>query len=487
MPTITAAIDKLAKFSDKENISKIIEGLQTLKSPNDASDSVIEDLRKGLKNFLSQRNVKKDNISLADAAYDGLLALAEFKPLNKEDLITLLEIPKEDKIFVSTGHQFSLTNLIHYHHTRDYRSNLGETYQSKWLLNPFNNLQFDSIDIAHINTIAKERGITIENLKPEALLQQQVTHTAASTASFSNNNSSGSQYFVLADQPSSTNSSNFLRHSSNLNNELDEEQIQALQQLQQYGLTAYHLRGWHWEIIYAPDYRDALINLMAQRGPYNKTAEQAVTELRGLDHPEQVWGIAQGLNKSDVLGLNEEKIKAFLALRQYGLTANHLRGWTWEIVYASDYRKALINLMTQRGVNNKTADQAVAELKALHRWEVEKIADRGPQHGASSGESFQLEALPPQVTQTIIPSSVATVINEITEFFQRLFNTANEVTNTQTQTREDDFQEDRPSIQERYESSSYSPVFSHPGPLSQPSPSSNTSQEETPRPRLGAT
>ena len=186
MPTIAAAVDKLIKFSDQKDIPKIVKDLQNVQalSPDQVSDTVIEDLRKELKGFLSQKNIKKDNGSLADAAYDGLLALAEFKPINEEDLITQIQIQKEDKVFVSTGHQFSLINLIHYHNARGPLGiTTGETSQSKWLVNPMN-VKFEPMDVAHISAIAKERGITIENLKPEALAPQGVAQTRL-PASFS--------------------------------------------------------------------------------------------------------------------------------------------------------------------------------------------------------------------------------------------------------------------------------------------------------------
>ena len=157
---------------------------------------------------------------------------------------------------------------------------------------------------------------------------------------------------------------------------LDEDKINALLELRQYGLTADHLRSCSWNqnpnLTVGEYYRFALIDLMTQRGPNNRTADQAVAELDGLDYM-QAEGISKGLDRSDVIGLNRDKISAFLELRQYGLTTDHLRTCIWPNI-GIHHHLALVNLMTGRGINNKTADEAIAALNGLDIEQARRIS-----------------------------------------------------------------------------------------------------------------
>ena len=162
---------------------------------------------------------------------------------------------------------------------------------------------------------------------------------------------------------------------------LDEDKIKAFLELRAHGLTIDHLRSSTWNQRPGWDvnryYRHALVNLMTERGANNRTADQAVAELNGLDYM-QAEGISKGLERADVLGLDEDKIKAFLELRAHGLTIDHLRSSTWDQRPGFDvnqyYRHALVNLMTERGTNNRTADQAVAELNGLDYMQAQGVS-----------------------------------------------------------------------------------------------------------------
>ena len=110
-------------------------------------------------------------------------------------------------------------------------------------------------------------------------------------------------------------------------------------------------------------YRDALVSLMTQRGSDNRTADKALIELDGLD-PLPIEGIAKGLSRKDVVDIDALQIIALTLLHQHGLTAAHLRSHPLPNFGFEHYRDALVNLMTQRGPNNKTADQAMAEINA---------------------------------------------------------------------------------------------------------------------------
>ncbi len=192
MPTLRQAIERLSLFSNSENVPDVISSLQNL-SVNKEMDA----LRKKLI-LLSKSKIQKESKteeskseekspSLAEAAYDVLLALAELHPLNDIDPITQDTIETKDKVFVSTGHQFSLSNLIEYHNSRSYRgSSLGENHASKWLLNPLTNQKFDSDDVRHIVAIAKEKNITINNIKFETFTEDRLLSSYTQLLSGSN-------------------------------------------------------------------------------------------------------------------------------------------------------------------------------------------------------------------------------------------------------------------------------------------------------------
>jgi hypothetical protein len=170
MSLITEFYEKLVKFSDLEEVSTLINDLNELGIDN---DELIAKCRKQLQSLTSQTTIKKDESTLAEVSHMGLLALAEFKPLNDVDPFTRDTIEDEDKVFTSSGHQFSLSSLLFWHEGRDYRgSGLGEQYNSKWLLNPITNDRFDLMDVAHIQAVALQKGIEIADLRLSGPLPQ---------------------------------------------------------------------------------------------------------------------------------------------------------------------------------------------------------------------------------------------------------------------------------------------------------------------------
>lgn len=157
-------IEQLEKFSEQEKISDIIIDLFIVNTlPAAAITPAVERLRTQLTPLLAKKDIKKDGISLADVAFETLLALARYRPVNTDDPISLEPISFEDSVVISTGQQFSLTTLIQYHITRAARR--GETAESKRLLNPLTNTRFETADEEHIIAVATERGIDIPNLR----------------------------------------------------------------------------------------------------------------------------------------------------------------------------------------------------------------------------------------------------------------------------------------------------------------------------------
>ncbi len=117
-------------------------------------------------------NLKKIN-ELLDALHTKLIILANFKPVNQNDPITREAIEPNDKVVVSTGHQFDINSLVDYHNNRAYRgSELGERDNSMFLLNPLTNQVLSDLDAKHVIMAARARQIEINNLIPELFLFQ---------------------------------------------------------------------------------------------------------------------------------------------------------------------------------------------------------------------------------------------------------------------------------------------------------------------------
>ncbi len=113
MPTLAVAIQQLAQFSEHDNVSSIVFNLRGYhrvalgKSrlfDDDIQTTIQETLRDRLKSIASdidKDNIQVDELSLSDAAYNTLLALAEFRPINTVDTITTIEIPPAKRVFGS--------------------------------------------------------------------------------------------------------------------------------------------------------------------------------------------------------------------------------------------------------------------------------------------------------------------------------------------------------------------------------------------------
>lgn len=99
----------------------------------------------------------------------SLVVLAKHCPVNDEDPITLSEISEDDLFTTMNGQKFSLSSLINYHNTRDYRGHKGEQYGSKFLLNPLSNEPFLSDDAERIMLAAARSNITINHLSSSLL------------------------------------------------------------------------------------------------------------------------------------------------------------------------------------------------------------------------------------------------------------------------------------------------------------------------------
>lgn len=177
-------LDRLTQLS-KESISKklsiLLNEVNELRQIVDKaliSKEKIRVMRVELSRILSQyENDKSDIVTENDLnqAYEDVLFLTEFKPINEEDPILLCEIEEDHKIVLSTGHQFDIYALIQYHNSRSYQGlTLGEQHEQRWLINPLTNQKFSLRDAHRIQAMAKNKNIEIQYLKNEIKLPESL-------------------------------------------------------------------------------------------------------------------------------------------------------------------------------------------------------------------------------------------------------------------------------------------------------------------------
>lgn len=177
-PTISAAIGKLSKFSDKEEIPSILMTLSSFEISGDIEDGAIEGLwgkLRAIQSSPANTTIVRDHSSFSEAAYYALLALAELKPYNDVCFVTLSEIDEENRVVVSSGEHFDIEQLVHYHNTRDYRGSvLGESYDSKYLLSPYTHFKFPARDVQQLKAFAVTKvtkELVFKHLKEETASQ----------------------------------------------------------------------------------------------------------------------------------------------------------------------------------------------------------------------------------------------------------------------------------------------------------------------------
>lgn len=168
-------IEQLKAFSEKQGVKAIIAKLEGLENNNifsffsrtkNFSTDAVETLRRELLDIL--KNEKKVlgiivDKELGDICHNVLLKLARLSPLNTEDPSTLEPIASQSRVFVSTGHQYDIHQLINYHNHRDPRGNEEEkNYKSS--LNLSLNMPFSYRDSTHIQEVAAEKQVIVNRL-----------------------------------------------------------------------------------------------------------------------------------------------------------------------------------------------------------------------------------------------------------------------------------------------------------------------------------
>lgn len=166
---IKTVIKALKKFSEQNKVKEVISQLTKLndKNPVDIKETDLADIRKNLNAILNNTKFSLARVGsewLHDVVWKCLVLLAEFRPINDSDPVHLDSILPEDKLFTSTGYQFSLTALVHFHRVRPPRAALGETSCSNRIINPITNLPFSDRDSRHILDLCNKKGLQVSSL-----------------------------------------------------------------------------------------------------------------------------------------------------------------------------------------------------------------------------------------------------------------------------------------------------------------------------------
>jgi len=120
--TISEAIAQLEKYKDAET-DKVDESITQLTALSTLSEIEINQLTNQLtalidNESLGLKNIIREGISLDQALYNALLALAAAKPFNETDPITQEKIPAENRVVTSERHQFDIVALAEWRRHR---------------------------------------------------------------------------------------------------------------------------------------------------------------------------------------------------------------------------------------------------------------------------------------------------------------------------------------------------------------------------------
>jgi hypothetical protein len=139
---------KLA-FGDNSLLSSQLEKVDSAES---LTESEVEHLRKALNAYLTPKNDKiiSQGVSLSSVAFDGLIVLAKKRPLNQECPIDLELIPERDRIYLSTGDQYNIHNLLQHFNLK------------RKFINPLTaDALFSKYDIAHIQKVLADKKLKV--------------------------------------------------------------------------------------------------------------------------------------------------------------------------------------------------------------------------------------------------------------------------------------------------------------------------------------
>lgn len=164
--------------------------------------------------------------------------------------------------------------------------------------------------------------------------------------------------------------------------------IEALDELQNNGLTLYHFLKWAPTKPFQEAHKKALVFLVKTK---QLAPDKAISELNKLTD-YQALRILAGFSSDDVYDLSEYKLQALEELHQYGLTGDFLRSciedypWRFEEIH----KNALIYLIREKNI--APAD-AIATIKALSADQLKAVLAGLSREEVRGLKSVQLETL----------------------------------------------------------------------------------------------
>lgn len=166
MKKLQKAAIQLMSFIDLPSILEIEVELIDVIMAESINQDLVERLRKYL--LAIAHNPAYDEISKAgkqlnDVAFEFLLALAEHSPINTEDPVTAEVIEVGFEVFVSSGHQFDIRELIGWDNFRRGNFHYGCNWRQAPLMNIATNSPFSKKDVMHIEEIALKKAVLIDN------------------------------------------------------------------------------------------------------------------------------------------------------------------------------------------------------------------------------------------------------------------------------------------------------------------------------------
>ena len=131
---------------------------------------------------MQNQTIRSGNLSLKDAAYNALLALAESHPINDVDPVTTDAIPRKNKVVISTGYQFDIETLAEWFREQArnrHLNNLQELFDGNHCTNLYTREALFPEDMEHVWQVMQAHPIIgiNDNLSQIAAIQTYLPNT----------------------------------------------------------------------------------------------------------------------------------------------------------------------------------------------------------------------------------------------------------------------------------------------------------------------
>lgn len=352
--TLAKAKSTLEQFAaeDKSN-SEVISDLQHfLYKLELLSDDDFLKLKSNISTLLSTNGGSSSSkISVEEVAHSVLVAIAAFRPFNKDDPVTQEPVDEATRIVTSDGFQFDGESLL-----------MWMRHKNGKMLNPLTNKEFEKLDQMNIKTYAAENKIDISPVRSSpqvedpgllrsALASMGIYHPLPSISIRRDS--------MLPDR----------RHDGNT-----QHMRAAVNTLRSYGLTLQLIRE-HWQC-YDPAYafgngftsvhRDALIYLVTGHHPEGTIDSMPLTNLSD----DARLTPAQAID--EVSQLNMFLVEALVKLYVDGLRGHHLRSLHNHGIegIGPGHEEALVQLIKDKSVSPERAVELINGKSPIEAREI---------------------------------------------------------------------------------------------------------------------